>query len=124
VSEDQAVSAPAVDVAAIRAALSNATPGPWQREGESDWASNGGELWFGEAGTRADAELIVLLRNNAEALLDEVERRRARPVDLDGWKRQAIDIDAILAGIPEDDPGEDPWGGANLEPYERGEVSP
>lgn len=25
-----------------------------------------------------------------------------------------IDVDAILASLPEDDPGVDPWGGANL----------
>jgi hypothetical protein len=82
-----------VDVAAIRAALSKATPGPWKADvavrGDCVvWGPNGQFLlnvqaephWLPAADgsernpafdvDRGDAELIVLLRNNAEALLD------------------------------------------------------
>jgi hypothetical protein len=62
-----------VDVAAIRAALEKATAGPWGSDpyggvtvGQSDWRV------IGELDCPPDAALIVLLRNNAEALLDMI----------------------------------------------------
>ncbi len=68
-----------VDVAAIREALKGATPGPWGRVDPDDrviFALNG-DAWpvdlgddDGGCANPSDAELIVLLRNNAEALLD------------------------------------------------------
>jgi hypothetical protein len=57
-----------VDLPALRSALARATPGPWNPRGIAgpDEYPNG----------IADAELIVLLRNNADALLDAVEQCR------------------------------------------------
>jgi hypothetical protein len=68
-----------LDVAAIRAALVKATPSNWQ---VIDEHSLGAEIyslgddkghWLGIDLDAADAELIVLLRNNAGALLDIAE---------------------------------------------------
>jgi hypothetical protein len=86
-----------VDVAAIRAALAKAAPGPWEWRGVNghpefpsaeSLCGPTADVLYGEwhndntAGlaivNMADAELIVLLRNNAEALLDEIERLRHR----------------------------------------------
>lgn len=85
------------DVAALRVALAKATPGPW-RAGV-DWAAIGsgpdsvvhgymdttcdscGERMTGDAAvalSAEDAELIVLLRNNAEALLDALANERTK----------------------------------------------
>jgi hypothetical protein len=71
------------DLAAIRAALAAATPGPWDIEDETFGHSDAwiGQMYVGMEGvnrTQAarDAELIVLLRNNAEALLDELTTAR------------------------------------------------
>ncbi len=76
-----------VDVAAIREALKGATPGPWGRVDPDDrviFALNG-DAWpvdlgddDGGCANPSDAELIVLLRNNAEALLDALERAQAK----------------------------------------------
>lgn len=81
-----------VDVAAIRAALAKATPGPWEWTREYEGTEY--EQIIGLSGAAdedvvrgiwvydgipplgvepADADLIVLLRNNIEALLDALE---------------------------------------------------
>jgi len=102
------MSTPPVDVAAIRAALAKATPGPWESD-RTFWKIGSkypgmDHFWhdilavsarpigrFDDSlpnGT-ADAELIVLLRNNAEALLDALERAQAASEGLDMLVAQA-----------------------------------
>ena len=81
-----------VDVAALRAKLDAATPGPWSarlgRLGDGSPRSEEcqianalvGALIVTQDGSdegRANVDLIVALRNAAPALLDEVERLRA-----------------------------------------------
>ncbi len=68
-----------VDVPAIRAAIEKSlnSPVPWQMYGRGDNQISSTDDAFGHVGSTtfmADAELIVLLRNNAEALLDIVEK--------------------------------------------------
>lgn len=80
-----------VDVAAIRAALDKATPGPWATAGWHDktiiterWSlertapKDRGPFMAAGTTSAADAELIVLLRNNAEALLDALTEAEAK----------------------------------------------
>jgi hypothetical protein len=90
VGEDQP-GAPTVDVAALREALAESNV--WRRYGSAGVI----EMLLSAGFTFADAELIVLLRNNAEALLDalaeaerdrdewvavcQVERRRTRAAE-------------------------------------------
>ena len=94
-----------LDVTAIRAALVKATPAIW-------WHTGNGEDWavFGPPGliavtndqTDADAELIVLLRNNAEALLDAAEVAQVfREQWEDALDGQALTRDAAHEALAE-----------------------
>lgn len=64
----------------IKRLESRATPGAW----ENGWNGKGGQYVLGKGGQTPvaedmedhDAELIVALRNNALALVEEVERLR------------------------------------------------
>ena len=113
-----------VDVAVIREALKTATRGPWRwdqvghipeltgRDGEPGVYEYDTEVLMFEhdhgCGCRrdcmaevtlapADADLIVLLRNNTEALLDELERAQAASEGVDMLLAQAERRGAVNA---------------------------
>jgi hypothetical protein len=85
-----------VDVVAIKAALAKAKPGPWRAQVYADagdvfsiWSAEFTSFSVADDVLSADADLIVLLRNNAEALLDELERAQAASEGVDMLVAQA-----------------------------------
>ncbi len=102
-----------VDAAAIREACKRASQGEWEANGPLIFVANGRVLAgdftddVGYYQGAADAELIVLLRNNAEALLDELERAQAASEGVDmlvaqAERRGAEKVRERLEQIPEE----------------------
>lgn len=92
----------------IREALAKSTKGPWIFDGVGLW-QDGAAVIYDEQVKGADASLIVLLRNNASAMLDTIDRLTR---ENEAYKEAMKEVEGINVGYTPGDHGhpvDDKW---------------